>query len=448
MSIYSRLGFNFNTSNFGGDDQLTTGAQNFLNNSNIRLNQWQIDDIANNSVNGYYQNPYTTQLNALTVVLDDFITSCNTESTTFTEAADVANNVVLYAAAAKTSISSFISHTNNLSGVTTTSDASLYPDINAAFSVGRQVLTLTSKAEGVQNNTPILGNFTSLYIANDVTQVSTTVTNDYDILIGTFYEQDGNNFTDISSSDLSLIAADIQSVSTLLDGRRSADVTFYQNSLAVVSDYQKISTFSHVGETQNSILKIVGTDKLKTDLASAPPVPFISNVSTSNATSISTGTSYSYGSTGTTSTGVSLTPTGVGPGTYGSATQTPILTINQYGQVTRATTIDTTGGATQQSIIEFNTTTTGSQTVDSFSSTQYRSAKYEVQITSGVFYHVIELRIVHNGINTYMAQYGEIYTNSILGTFSASIADGNVNLAFNPTNATNSVKMVRTLITS
>lgn len=447
MSIYSRLGFNFNTSNFHGDDQLTTGAQNFLNNSNIRLNQWQIDDIANNSVSGYYQNPYTTELNALSVVLDNFITSCNTESTTFTVAADVANNVVLYASSAKTAISSFITHTNNLSGVTISSNTSLYPDLNSGLAVGRQVLTLTSGAEGVQNNVPVLGNFTSLYIANDVTQVYNTVSNDYDVLTATFYELDGNTASDISNTQLSLIAADIQSISTLLDGRRNADTTFYRNSLAVVSDYQKVSTFSNVGATQNSILQIVGTNKLLTDLASAPPVPFTSNAASVNATSVSTGSSYSYGSTSTTG-GVSLTPTGVGPGTYGSATQTPILTINQYGQVTRATTIDTTGGATQQSIIEFNTTTTGSQTVDTFSASGYRSAKYEVQITSGVFYHVIELRIVHNGINTFMAQYGEIYTNSILGTFSASIVDGSVSLAFNPTNATNSVKMVRTLITT
>ena len=92
-SIYQRLGFNFNTSKFHGDDQLTTGPQNYLNNANIRLNQWQINDIANNSVNGYYQNPYTTELNGLTVVLNNFITNCNTSTTTFTNAPDVANSV-------------------------------------------------------------------------------------------------------------------------------------------------------------------------------------------------------------------------------------------------------------------------------------------------------------------------------------------------------------------
>ena len=124
-SIYQRLGFNFNTSKFHGDDQLTTGSQNYLNNANIRLNQWQINDIANNSVNGYYQNPYTTELNGLTVVLNNFITNCNTSTTTFTNAPDVANSVVSYASAAISSISSFITHTNNLSGVTNSSNTAL-----------------------------------------------------------------------------------------------------------------------------------------------------------------------------------------------------------------------------------------------------------------------------------------------------------------------------------
>lgn len=445
-SIYGRLGFNFNTSNFHGDDQLTTGAQNYLKNSNIRLNQWQINDIATNSVNGYYQNPYTSQLNALTIVLNNFIANCNTSVVTFTNAPDVANSVVTYASAAISSIGSFITHTNNLSGVTNSSNTAQYPDLNSGLAIGRQVLTLTAQADGVQNNTPVLGNFTSLYIANDVTQISTTVTNDYNILSASFYISGGNTATDISNTQLSLIASDIQSISTLLDGRRNADVSFYQNSLAVVSDYAKISTFSNVGATQNSILNIVGTNKLLTDLASSPPVPFTTNAASVSATSILTGSTGSTASSGT--GGINLTPTGVGPGTYGSATQTPILTINQYGQITQATTINTSGGATQQSIIEFDTTTSGQQIVDTFDATQYRSAKYEVQITSGVFYHVIELRIVHNGINTFLAQYGEIYTNSILGTFSAAVSSGTVNLSFNPTNAVNAVKMVRTLITA
>jgi hypothetical protein len=96
-----------------------------------------------------------------------------------------------------------------------------------------------------------------------------------------------------------------------------------------------------------------------------------------------------------------------------------------------------------------NTFTTGSTsqvTVDSFSASTYRSAKYQVQITSGVGYHVIELRVVHNGTTTYLAQYGEIITDVSLGTFDADISGGNVRLLFTGANAVSVVKLVRDAI--
>ena len=65
-------------------------------------------------------------------------------------------------------------------------------------------------------------------------------------------------------------------------------------------------------------------------------------------------------------------------------------------------------------------------------------------MTAGSSYHVIELRLVHNGTTVYMAQYGEIYTGSSLGTFDASIATGTLSLTFTPATATaTTVKLIR-----
>jgi hypothetical protein len=96
-----------------------------------------------------------------------------------------------------------------------------------------------------------------------------------------------------------------------------------------------------------------------------------------------------------------------------------------------------------------NTFTTGSTSqvaVDSFSASTYRSAKYEVQVTSGTDYHVIELRVVHDGTTTYLAQYGEILTSSSLGTFDTDISGGNVRLLFTGVNAVSVVKVIRDAI--
>ena len=86
-------------------------------------------------------------------------------------------------------------------------------------------------------------------------------------------------------------------------------------------------------------------------------------------------------------------------------------------------------------------------TVDSFATTTYRSAKYEVQINTSSGYHVIELRVLHDGASVWLTQYGEMYTGSSLGTFDASISAGNLNLLFTPASATvTTIKLIRSTI--
>jgi hypothetical protein len=96
----------------------------------------------------------------------------------------------------------------------------------------------------------------------------------------------------------------------------------------------------------------------------------------------------------------------------------------------------------------FTTASTSQVAVDSFSATTYRSAKYQVQVTSGTDYHVIELLVVHNGTTTFLAQYGEIFTTSSLGTFDTDISGGNVRLLFTGVNSVSVVKVIRDAINS
>ena len=91
----------------------------------------------------------------------------------------------------------------------------------------------------------------------------------------------------------------------------------------------------------------------------------------------------------------------------------------------------------------FTTSSTSQVTVDSFSISTYRSAKYEAQITSGSKYQVIELRAVHDGTDVWLAQYGEIQTNGSLGNFDCTINSGNLELLFTPTNAITTIKIYR-----
>ena len=107
----------------------------------------------------------------------------------------------------------------------------------------------------------------------------------------------------------------------------------------------------------------------------------------------------------------------------------------------------TFGTIEYESINTFTTSTTSQVTVDSFSTSTYRTAKYISQMTSGTSYHVIELLIIHNGTTANLEQYGEIWTSTPLGTYDASISGGVLSLLFTPTNASTTIKLIRTAIT-
>ena len=457
-SIYNRLGYNFDTTKFGDDVDLAPGANNFLNNSSINLSQWQVDDIATSTATGYYQNPYSSVLSNMTVVLTGMAANCNTSSITFNVAPTQANTLYSSIINALTAVSDFTTHTNYISGVERSANTVLYPDLNTALSIGRQVLSLTNKSDQTQNNVPVLGNFTSLYIRDDVDSRSNAIIIDSRTLGNSLYVEDGNTYSNISVSSINTIITDVNSLQTLLATRRNGDINFYQNSLAIVRDYQTVLTFSSVGDTQNSLLQIVGTTKLKTDLATAKPLAVTVNTSavlynnpfaSALTSGTGTGTTIVTGSTGGTTTGgtgtFTLTDTGVSPGTYGSANRVPIFTVDRFGRITSATSLEAAGGGV--SIIQFDTTTTNSIAVDNFDIYTYRSAKYEIQITSGSFYQVIELRVMHNGVCAFMTQYGELVSDVTLGQFDADVSNNVVNLYFRPTQAINTVKMIRRLIT-
>jgi hypothetical protein len=103
----------------------------------------------------------------------------------------------------------------------------------------------------------------------------------------------------------------------------------------------------------------------------------------------------------------------------------------------------------QQTVQTSNTLTTSSNTqvsIDSFSSSTYRSAKYLIQLTSGTDYHFTEISILHNGTTATFVQYGDNFTNVSLGTFATSIVSGNVRLLLTPVNSITTAKLHRTTI--
>lgn len=99
------------------------------------------------------------------------------------------------------------------------------------------------------------------------------------------------------------------------------------------------------------------------------------------------------------------------------------------------------------SVLVSTSSNTSNQVLDHFSTTGYRSVKYQIQVTSSTNYQTSEISLIHDGSNAYLTEYGLIMTNGTLMSYDSDISGGNVRLLMNPTNNINTIKLVKTSIT-
>ena len=135
-------------------------------------------------------------------------------------------------------------------------------------------------------------------------------------------------------------------------------------------------------------------------------------------------------------TNISISP----PGGTGAVT---INATTTSSNVVNSLTVNTNAYIISSDITISGTAQTA---IDTFSTSSYRSAKYELQITYGSNYHVLEIRSLQDGTNAYLTQYGEYYTNSSLATFDASVAGGTFSLLASPVNSGTDIKFIRTAL--
>lgn len=87
-------------------------------------------------------------------------------------------------------------------------------------------------------------------------------------------------------------------------------------------------------------------------------------------------------------------------------------------------------------------------TIDSYSISNYRTAKYLVQVSdaANVSYQSSEILVTHNNTIPTISVYGTVYTSSNLVGFTATLTSGNVNLKATSTGANCAVKIQKTYI--
>lgn len=98
-------------------------------------------------------------------------------------------------------------------------------------------------------------------------------------------------------------------------------------------------------------------------------------------------------------------------------------------------------------VSSLTTTSTSQVAMDVFDVDQFRSVKYQLQVTSGSSYHTAEFIIVHNGTSTFNTEYAIVRTGESLASFDSDISSGNVRLLVTPSSTDpTTFKAIRTSI--
>lgn len=260
-SIFGRLSFPADLGN-----NVTTYSNSTIKHMNYvpkLLDDWQYKDMANNDVGGYYVNPVANSANLILTISTQIYTNTS-NCTDLIAIATSANNLVNVA-------NNFLAHTNRLSGIVEpNSDTAGLPHYSSAISVAKTVSYVCYQSDGVSNNAPIIGNFGSLYTANNLAAYYTTIKSYSSIIANTiYYEVAGDPpayvaRSNLSSGLISSITANLNSVNTFMSGKQTSDVNFFNQSNAIVADLNSAKKFTGMGETEKYLVNtLIGTDKLK-----------------------------------------------------------------------------------------------------------------------------------------------------------------------------------------
>jgi hypothetical protein len=252
--VYTTLGYNFNDPN-GYVQNLSANSQTHLNTMPAFIETWQAQDIANNAVGGYFQNPLNTQINTIITVSGQLVIIANTANgmgyTNALTVMDSANTLL-------TQSQSFLAHTNRLSGITPFDGTDLVnPYYDTAINYGKTALYITNQTDAINNTSPIMGSFTSLFIGPQIYSYANTLSAD---LVTFTAAVMGSTLTDAL---INQVNTDINNTNTLMATRQNADITYYTNLKAFTANYNTVKQFSNMGESQSYLLNnFIGTPKL------------------------------------------------------------------------------------------------------------------------------------------------------------------------------------------
>ena len=298
-SVFDRLGYNFDSDNFEGAEQLSQGALNSLEMRKITMATWQYDQVARGDTarTNYFRNPTANLYISLRSTANNL--SRLASNLSLSNVAISANSFVL-------ELDRFKSHTDNISGILATSGRNnidyTIPQYESAMAIAEQTVTLLYSADNVANSVGALGSFTSLFINKQLTANDTILSADL-LSMNSAISYSGLPllpYSTLGGVAIEAINSHVAIANTMIATRRNHDWNFFKKAQQISADMGVVSQFNSMGKMRsNLIYSKIGTDALIANLQA--PIIHSSNTgisssansadTTSNADSIRAATS-------------------------------------------------------------------------------------------------------------------------------------------------------------
>ena len=252
IGIWHSFGYNFDDPN-GNISELSTPALEHVDSMPPFVTEWQAQDIANNDFGGYYQN----NMQSITMLIYENANNIYLSTNNVTNMANVHAN-------AETLIQTcqnFLLHTAKLSGVIEYDGTdNISPYLNQALSFGRTAMYIVNQTDGITNNAPIMGSFSSLLIEPQLISNNNTLITYTSQVAGSI----SGNTSNLTSQQMTTINNHMKNMYEFMEYRKNSDRDFYTNLRLFIEGYNKTKKLNNLGETEKYLLmNFIGTNKTK-----------------------------------------------------------------------------------------------------------------------------------------------------------------------------------------
>lgn len=256
--LYAKLGYNFDDPN----NMIQTLSDN-VQSEIAKVPAFMSEVSARTMINGdtavYFQNPAKTPVQSISNSANSIISVCSGLTGNIPQTSGCSTLV--------NTCQSYIIHTNNLSGLVDINSITELDKVSykTAVSIGTLILHLTNQTDGIINTSPILGNFTSLFVGPQLEEYANTFIS-YISLINDSVTT--NTVSGIRTSNLTTIQANtittyITNANDFLTTRKTHDQTFFENSKDIVNAFANCRDFTNFGVTEKYLINnFIGTPEL------------------------------------------------------------------------------------------------------------------------------------------------------------------------------------------